>query len=127
MIKLSTAKTCNECGVDKELSEFHKNKRMKDGLFSKCKACASARSKVYSRKYREYHTEMAKEYAKTESGKAAIKRASMKYKKENGEKMKEKAAERWKRKVACEKACEGFDDPMEMRELAILGNASRFS
>ena len=126
MNELPATKTCNECGAKKERSEFYKNKRMKDGIFSKCKACTSARAKVYNQKYKEYNKEMAKEYAQTEAGKAARKKARNKYDKKNREKINAHAREKWKRTALCIKACEGFDDPMEMRELAILGNASRY-
>lgn len=32
-------KVCNTCGSEKPFSEFHKNKKAKDGLQSKCKTC----------------------------------------------------------------------------------------
>jgi len=38
-------KHCNHCKSDKPLSEFHKNKRMDDGLNPECKTCKSKRGK----------------------------------------------------------------------------------
>jgi hypothetical protein len=46
-------KVCTKCKVEKELTEFHKDKRSKDGLRSKCKSCR--------RKYREANKERMKE------------------------------------------------------------------
>lgn len=34
-------KTCNTCGVEKPLTEFHKNGRAKDGHLGTCKQCVS--------------------------------------------------------------------------------------
>ena len=34
-----STKTCPKCGVEKDFSEFGKDKRRKDGLFSWCKSC----------------------------------------------------------------------------------------
>lgn len=32
-------KTCSKCGKSKPASEFYKNRRSKDGLYSYCKVC----------------------------------------------------------------------------------------
>jgi hypothetical protein len=34
-------KTCSICKKEKELTEFYKHNRMKDGYFSTCKTCIS--------------------------------------------------------------------------------------
>jgi hypothetical protein len=39
-------KTCSKCKMTKPYSEFQKNKRMKDGFCSPCKACESLRRKA---------------------------------------------------------------------------------
>lgn len=42
-------KTCSECKIEKQRSEFHKNLRTKDGLSGKCKTCQSDAHKRYYR------------------------------------------------------------------------------
>ena len=50
-------KFCSKCGKDKPLSEFHKNKALRDGYNNWCKKCRSEHSKTdlhlksYRRKY----------------------------------------------------------------------------
>lgn len=39
-------KTCNNCGLDKELSEFHKDKHKSDGVCTRCKYCINQSHKV---------------------------------------------------------------------------------
>ena len=53
-------KTCVRCRLSKPLSEFHKNSRSKDGLYSYCKEC---------------NKEKAAQYLKTDKGKAALRKA----------------------------------------------------
>lgn len=43
-------KTCSKCGQEKDIEEFHRNKKSKDGRHWHCKACKSAYNK---RKYQE--------------------------------------------------------------------------
>lgn len=44
-------KKCPDCGEEKPISEYWKNKRMPDGLYFYCKPCASARSgKTYRKR-----------------------------------------------------------------------------
>lgn len=40
-------KSCYKCKVDKDESEFHKNKRRSDGLQNYCKDCAKTRNREY--------------------------------------------------------------------------------
>ena len=40
-------KTCNKCGVEKELTEFSKNNHIKDGLQSRCRQCCSEAQAAY--------------------------------------------------------------------------------
>ena len=51
---------CARCNQSKPLSEFHKNPRTKDGLYSYCKDCTK---------------EIAAKYSKTEKGKQSLRRA----------------------------------------------------
>jgi hypothetical protein len=46
-------KTCNRCISKKELSEFYKIRRNKDGLDNKCKKCSNEISKENYIKNRE--------------------------------------------------------------------------
>lgn len=38
-------KICSKCLIDKNVGEFHKHKKMKDGLYSQCKECRILKSK----------------------------------------------------------------------------------
>ena len=38
-------KKCNRCGLEKELEEFYKGKRYKDGHYTTCKSCINERGK----------------------------------------------------------------------------------
>ncbi len=46
-------KTCCKCKVEKQISEFQKNKTKKDGLQTYCKICKSEIFKEYSRNNKE--------------------------------------------------------------------------
>jgi len=37
-------KKCKECGAEKPLAEFYKDRHMADGLFAKCRSCVCAAS-----------------------------------------------------------------------------------
>lgn len=51
---IATTKVCPRCGQEKDIEEFHRNKRRKDGRYWCCKTCVSEHKKEYSkRKYRE--------------------------------------------------------------------------
>lgn len=45
-------KRCSKCNIEKELTEFYKNKGGKDGLRSNCKSCENERSKKYFKQNR---------------------------------------------------------------------------
>ncbi len=56
-------KTCARCGEEKPLSEFHKNKKAKDGLQSFCKECRNkAERESYRKKEKRDRSEYLKEY-----------------------------------------------------------------
>lgn len=42
-------KRCACCGIEKDISEFHKNKRNADGLHSYCKECNALRAKKFNK------------------------------------------------------------------------------
>ena len=40
-------KKCNKCSVDKNIDNFHKDKKTYDGYYSVCKECRKIESKIY--------------------------------------------------------------------------------
>ena len=38
---------CSRCSIEKEISEFHKDKGFKDGLYRWCKSCKKGYDKIY--------------------------------------------------------------------------------
>lgn len=49
MEKSISSKCCISCGLEKELSEFYKNSKAKDGLWNECKICTNKRSKKWAK------------------------------------------------------------------------------
>lgn len=51
-------KTCNSCGIEKDLEDFYEHSQMKDGHLNKCKDCVRSRVKSHRtaniEKIREY-------------------------------------------------------------------------
>ena len=91
-------KKCTGCGTLKPLEQYYKHPATPDGHASKCKECAKAIVKAAREKnadkYRNYDKARAlrpdrvaarSEYAKTENGKAAAKRARAAYVKKSPE------------------------------------------
>jgi hypothetical protein len=87
-------KVCRECKQEKPLSEFYKHAAMADGHLNKCIECVKARVskhreanlekiQAYDKKRgnRPDRVQARKDYAKTQSGKLAHKKAMEKYKK----------------------------------------------
>ncbi len=87
-------KICSKCKEKKSITEFFKNKKMKDGLFSECKECRSKYAKDYRKKNRNRIKKYKREYYK--KNKEYIKEKSRKYRKNNPEKVK-KAVKRWEK------------------------------
>lgn len=66
-------KVCTKCGGEKELSEFHKNSKSKDGLTSNCKICRNTQIRNHAKQpevaaklveYRKANKERTKAYNK---------------------------------------------------------------
>ena len=57
-------KVCNKCGQEKELCEFNKDKRNKDGHKNQCKSCKKEYRKDYRNENKEKIRERQKEYDK---------------------------------------------------------------
>lgn len=55
-------KVCSKCGVEKELSEFHKDKSKKDGVATQCKLCKNAVKNVYRKNNKNKINSYAKIY-----------------------------------------------------------------
>jgi len=70
-------KKCNKCGVEKERSEFCKNRTRKDGLGSECKIC---------------NQEASRRYCLTEIGKKAKRKGAAKQWRLNSQKCKSRDA-----------------------------------
>jgi hypothetical protein len=73
-------KICTKCGIEKNESEFHKQKSHKNGLCSWCKACVNNNHQKWYNKNKirlqDYQREYQKEYYKDnhEKAKEAVKR-----------------------------------------------------
>ena len=55
-------KKCTKCKIEKCLIDFHKHKRSKDGLTSRCKECSLEDKKEYYEKNRDKVKQRVKEY-----------------------------------------------------------------
>lgn len=55
-------KNCSKCGVIKEVCEFHKCSRTKNGFRSKCKLCVNKESSDYSKNNRKIRNEIQKKW-----------------------------------------------------------------
>jgi hypothetical protein len=58
-------KKCSKCNIEKELTEFSKAKRYKDGLQYKCKSCQKKwreQNKEYNKEYYQQNKKYFKEY-----------------------------------------------------------------
>ena len=84
-------KTCINCKIEKDETDFCKNKTLKAGITRKCKACIGE----YKKEYYEEHKEEIKEYKKKyqEENKEEIKEYKKKYQEENKEKIKKNKKE----------------------------------
>lgn len=55
-------KVCSKCRIEKELSEFHKRSRTKDGYNYNCKKCRSSETKDFYEKHKDKILEKIKKY-----------------------------------------------------------------
>ena len=85
-------KKCSKCKEIKDYSDFYKDRRTSDGLYSACAECnRSYRSNEYMRKYRkteksiEYRKEYVKIYSQLERFKINQKQYRLSHKKERAE------------------------------------------
>jgi len=73
-------KICSKCKEEKDLSEFYKHKKNKDGYWYACKACKAGRSKKYREKNKESIRVKKKKYR--EDNLEIISKKNKAYKKE---------------------------------------------
>lgn len=69
---MTTRKTCTKCKQDKELTEFYKDRRIKDGLRSQCKSCMKGyhetnREKITARQKAHYQANREKIIARQQA------------------------------------------------------------
>lgn len=55
-------KKCSSCSQEKEITEFYRNTKTKDGLRSNCKECCGKTTKNYKLKNKENYIKIAKNY-----------------------------------------------------------------
>jgi hypothetical protein len=65
-------KKCPKCKIEKERSEFYKNKTRGDGLEGVCKNCTKKRNKQYNEIHKEELKEKAKQYRKNNKDKIKL-------------------------------------------------------
>lgn len=76
-------KVCSKCGKELPISDFHKNKRRKDGLNSSCKYCDNKQKKTSIEKYkddpvrRQKRLDAYKRYHASEKGKVRQSKKNM--------------------------------------------------
>lgn len=94
-------KTCSKCKIEKDYSEFSKNKSHKDGLNSQCKTCCKEYSKKYYISNKEHYKGYYKEYyisnkEKIEEYRQANREKILEYKKEHQKKYRKANKEYYK-------------------------------
>jgi hypothetical protein len=87
-------KTCSKCKIEKDFSEFQKDKKKKDGLRPSCKSCSKQyveqnkeRLKEYNKKYSKDNKEKISDYRK--KNKERTNEYNKNYREKNKEKLKE--------------------------------------
>ena len=74
-------KTCSKCKIEKDRSEFSKDRSRKDGLYPQCKKCHGKAIKKYSQTDRgkEVNRKAHCKYRQTETGKETERKSSQAY------------------------------------------------
>lgn len=93
-----TMKTCTKCKKSKSKAEFHRHKKSKDGLKSRCKECRNKDNAKHRDANSEYYANWRKE------NKAYVKQYNSQYHAENKERLNKERTERAKKNEAHEKA-----------------------
>lgn len=64
-------KTCSTCGIEKELGNFNRASKSKDGRQPRCRECQRAAGRAYREANGDVLREKAREYAKANRGRRA--------------------------------------------------------
>lgn len=80
-------KKCKKCGIEKELTEFYKEKTTRDGFQTSCKMCHAEKEKEYYKNNKEQIAKRKKEYYKR--NKERLLERQREYNKNNEEQKKE--------------------------------------
>ena len=72
-------KVCRKCNQEKPIDSFYQHKQMMDGHLNICKECTKERVKDYA--HTEHGRKVAREWFKTEKGKAKLTRHRIKNRK----------------------------------------------
>lgn len=91
-------KRCIKCELEKELSEFHKNKASKDGRVNKCKSCANEEARLWRNKNTERNREIQLRWR--EKNRESESMRVRDWQKENPEKCREYNKKRYTQKKA---------------------------
>lgn len=105
--------TCKKCGIEKPLTEFHKDKNRLLGITSVCKPCAIAKSKAWFEANKEQHRETCKAYSEKHKDKLYAK--TKEWQSKNKDKVKEYKS-KWKSNnpdVVCRHAREFYHRNLE--------------
>lgn len=86
-------KTCRRCGETKPHSDFHSDKRLRDGRQSHCRACQAKHKRGYYRRHADRLRQERREYAAknkpTDEQKAAKREYDRRYRADNAERLRE--------------------------------------
>ena len=100
-------KTCSCCNLEKPASGYYKDKKTKDGLYSRCKPCHIAITSVWSKANKSYKadTERKRRAANPEKYRAYNRDFQAKNYDKNAEKLRARSAENRKKDPAKTNAC----------------------
>lgn len=98
-------KTCNQCKIEKDESEFQIRRASKDGFTARCKKCLSEYDK--SRANDPKRVKARKDYQKTEAYRESARKSSKKYSRNNREKRYE-STKKYKEKNRIKIQCHGI-------------------
>lgn len=90
-------KVCSKCGVEKEISEFQKRKKSKDGYDAQCKSCKNKKRRKYRAENRDIILKKDREYKHKNRDILLAKRRI--YKEKNKEKIKKQSKEYYQNNI----------------------------